>query len=75
MTRGDAAGLRVRHIDRAWGDKQNSTGMARNPDKPDATSFAELGDALSGFFDPEWYLSRYPDVATSGFEPMLHFVH
>jgi GT2 family glycosyltransferase/glycosyltransferase involved in cell wall biosynthesis len=49
--------------------------MARNPDKPDATSFAELGDALSGFFDPEWYLSRYPDVATSGFEPMLHFVH
>jgi GT2 family glycosyltransferase/glycosyltransferase involved in cell wall biosynthesis len=49
--------------------------MPRKPDKPDALSFAELGDALSGFFDPEWYLSRYPDVATSGFEPIHHFVH
>ena len=27
------------------------------------------------FFDPAWYLSRYPDVAASGTEPMHHFVH
>ena len=33
-----------------------------------AMSFANLGDALSGFFDPVWYLSRYPDVAASGTE-------
>ena len=23
---------------------------------------ADLGEALSGFFDPDWYLSRYPDI-------------
>ncbi len=44
-------------------------------DKPEAISLAGLGDALSGFFDPAWYLSRYPDVAASGAEPMHHFVH
>ena len=27
------------------------------------------------FFDPAWYLSRYPDVAASGTEPLHHFVH
>ena len=44
-------------------------------DKPEATPLAGLGDALSGFFDAAWYLSRYPDVAASGAEPMHHFVH
>ncbi len=41
----------------------------------EATSVADLGEALSGFFDPDWYLSRYPDVAASGTEPMHHYVH
>lgn len=28
----------------------------------------------SGQFDPGWYLQRYPDVAASGMDPLLHFV-
>ncbi len=28
----------------------------------------------SGLFDPEWYLSRYPDVATSGVDPIRHYL-
>jgi GT2 family glycosyltransferase/glycosyltransferase involved in cell wall biosynthesis len=43
--------------------------------KPEATSLADLGDALSSFFDADWYPSRYPDVAASGTDPMHHFVH
>ncbi len=49
--------------------------MPSSSDKPEAPSLADLGDALSGFFDPDWYLSRYPDVAASGSEPLHHFVH
>jgi hypothetical protein len=44
-------------------------------DDPEATPFTDLGGALSSFFDPAWYLSRYPDVAASGTEPLHHFVH
>ena len=49
--------------------------MPPSPDPPEATSVADLGEALTGFFDPDWYLSRYPDVAASGTEPMHHYVH
>jgi GT2 family glycosyltransferase/glycosyltransferase involved in cell wall biosynthesis len=49
--------------------------MASFPQRPDATSRADLGDALSSFFDPDWYLSRYPDIAGSGSDPLDHFVH
>ncbi|MDM7459642.1 MAG: glycosyltransferase family 2 protein [Paracoccus sp. (in: a-proteobacteria)] len=28
----------------------------------------------SGLFDPEWYLSRYPDVAQSHLEPIRHYI-
>ena len=49
--------------------------MPLSHDDPEATPFADLGDALSAFFDPDWYLSRYPDVAASGTEPLHHFVH
>jgi GT2 family glycosyltransferase/glycosyltransferase involved in cell wall biosynthesis len=35
----------------------------------------DLADALAGFFDAEWYLSRYPDVDASTHEPLHHFVH
>ncbi len=48
--------------------------MPPSSEKPEAMSLADLGDALSGFFDADWYLSRYPDVAASGSEPMHHFV-
>jgi GT2 family glycosyltransferase/glycosyltransferase involved in cell wall biosynthesis len=48
--------------------------MSRSPDSLKPTSFAELGDALRGFFDPEWYLSRYADVAASGSDPLHHFI-
>lgn len=30
--------------------------------------------AASGAFDPRWYLQRYPDVAESKADPLLHFV-
>ncbi len=49
--------------------------MPPTRDTPEATSVADLGDALSGFFDPDWYLSRYPDVGASGTEPLHHYVH
>ncbi len=49
--------------------------MPPSSDTPEATSVADLGEALAGFFDPDWYLSRYPDVAASGTEPLHHFVH
>ena len=49
--------------------------MPLSHDEPEATPFADLGGALSSFFDPAWYLSRYPDVAASGTEPLHHFVH
>src|SRR5690606_37437453 len=29
---------------------------------------------LSGYFDENWYLSEYPDVANSGIDPLKHFV-
>ncbi|MEJ0016324.1 MAG: glycosyltransferase [Acetobacteraceae bacterium] len=45
------------------------------PESPELTSLADLGEALGGFFDAEWYQSRYPDVAASGGEPLHHFVH
>jgi GT2 family glycosyltransferase/glycosyltransferase involved in cell wall biosynthesis len=48
--------------------------MPDSPDQLPATNHADLGDALSGFFDPDWYLSRYPDVASSGLEPVRHFL-
>jgi GT2 family glycosyltransferase/glycosyltransferase involved in cell wall biosynthesis len=41
------------------------------PDQPD---LAALGQILSGFFDAEWYRSRYPDVDTTGVDPMTHFL-
>jgi GT2 family glycosyltransferase len=49
--------------------------MPPPPDTPDATSIIDLGEALAGFFDPDWYVSRYPDVAASGSEPLHHYVH
>src|ERR1700722_3599424 len=49
--------------------------MPLSPELPEATSVADLGEALAGFFDPDWYLSRYPDVAASGTEAMHHYVH
>ena len=41
----------------------------------DHVSFAELEQVLTGFFDAEWYLNRYPDVETCGLEPVAHFIH
>ena len=28
----------------------------------------------SGFFDPQWYIDTYPDVASAGVQPLEHFV-
>ena len=49
--------------------------MPSASNKPEATPFADLGDALSGIFDQPWYLSRYPDVAASTTDGLHHFVH
>jgi GT2 family glycosyltransferase/glycosyltransferase involved in cell wall biosynthesis len=49
--------------------------MLPDPNHPKGSSFTELGDALAGFFDPDWYLARYPDVVGSGTDPLVHFVH
>ena len=35
-----------------------------------ATAIADLCDALAGFFDPDWYASRYPDIVAAGHEPL-----
>src|SRR5690348_8589688 len=49
--------------------------MPSSGERSEAKSFSDLGEALSGFFDPDWYLSRYPDIVASGLEPIHHFVH
>ncbi len=49
--------------------------MPPSYDTSDATAITRLGDALAGFFDPDWYLTRYPDIVGSGREPLQHFVH
>jgi GT2 family glycosyltransferase/glycosyltransferase involved in cell wall biosynthesis len=49
--------------------------MPPSYDTSEATAIVRLGDALAGFFDPDWYLTRYPDIVGSGREPLQHFVH
>ena len=29
----------------------------------------------AGFFDPAWYVSRYPDIAAVGIDPLYHFIN
>lgn len=48
--------------------------MPPSPEWPETTSFATLDEAFRGFFDPEWYISRYPDVGACGLEPLQHFL-
>ncbi|HEY7576884.1 MAG TPA: glycosyltransferase [Acetobacteraceae bacterium] len=45
-------------------------GPSHSKDAP----FAEFGEAFAGFFDPDWYVARYPDVVRSGTDPLVHFV-
>jgi hypothetical protein len=33
-----------------------------------------LGRLLSGFFNPEWYQARYPDIAAAQLDPLQHFI-
>ena len=49
--------------------------MPPSSDVPETNALAELGDALKGFFDAEWYGSRYTDVGASGANALSHFVH
>lgn len=30
--------------------------------------------SLEGFFDADWYLEKYPDIAAAGLDPLLHFI-
>jgi GT2 family glycosyltransferase/glycosyltransferase involved in cell wall biosynthesis len=54
---------------------QEPTGTPPFADTSETTAISDLSDALAGFFDPDWYLSRYPDIVASGHEPLQHFVH
>ena len=49
--------------------------MPTASDRPAATAIADLSSALAGFFDPDWYVSRYPDIVAAGQELLEHFVH
>ncbi len=49
--------------------------MLPDQDPSRRSALAEFGDALSGFFDPDWYVARYPDVVRSGTDPLVHFIH
>jgi glycosyltransferase involved in cell wall biosynthesis/GT2 family glycosyltransferase/SAM-dependent methyltransferase len=44
--------------------------LKNQPPRPDQA------DALAGspFFDPDWYLDRYPDVAAAGVSPSVHYL-
>jgi GT2 family glycosyltransferase/glycosyltransferase involved in cell wall biosynthesis len=57
------------------GGPDKPAGMSPDPSQPKGSPFVELGEALAGFFDPEWYVARYPDVVRSGTDPLVHFVH
>ena len=48
--------------------------MSLPPDNQDTTRLASLGQAFAGFFDAAWYMSRYPDVAAAGVDPLRHFL-
>lgn len=51
-----------------------SAGGTRMNGEPNANSVDEhYAIASSGFFDREYYLSRYPEVAASGLDPVTHF--
>src|ERR1700722_4266971 len=49
--------------------------MPPSHDEAEVTALADLGAALAGFFDPDWYVARYPDIVASGNDPLHHFVH
>src|SRR5579883_1949060 len=44
-------------------------------DDEDETAQSGMREALANFFDAEWYVSRYPDVAASGMLPLDHFIY
>ena len=33
-----------------------------------------LAESLRGFFDAEWYLGKYPDIAAAGLDPLEHYL-
>jgi FMN phosphatase YigB (HAD superfamily) len=46
--------------------------IRRNEQNPPAQAYAAI--TRSGLFDPEWYLSTYPDVAAAGGDPLGHYL-
>jgi GT2 family glycosyltransferase/glycosyltransferase involved in cell wall biosynthesis len=49
--------------------------MPPAPPLLDVSRLAALGKNLGGFFDPDWYAARYPDVLASGTDPLTHFLN
>lgn len=43
-----------------------------NPDLTEAE--AAIARSMHGFFDPEWYVTKYPDVVAAGLDPLRHFI-
>jgi GT2 family glycosyltransferase len=55
---------------------QDLFSMPPSPQQPDQPNMAMLGQILGrGFFDAQWYKSRYPDVISTGVDPMTHFLN
>jgi GT2 family glycosyltransferase/glycosyltransferase involved in cell wall biosynthesis len=56
----------------------NPTALTRNTAAANAAALNQAEDALAqsmrGFFDPDWYTARYPDILAAGLEPLRHFM-
>lgn len=35
---------------------------------------AAIARSMQGFFDPDWYVTKYPDVVAAGLDPLRHFI-
>src|SRR3954447_17897492 len=45
-----------------------------SPPPTDTPPEAALAQTMEGFFDPDWYLARYPDILAGGLTPIVHFI-
>ena len=55
--------------------RTTSRKMPPSSSQLDVSRLAALGKNLGGFFDPDWYAARYPDVVASGTDPVTHFLN
>lgn len=58
---------------RGWLVRKLVPGLIPPPPPPPDPRLAQI--EKSGLFDPAWYLRRYPDVATAGEHPTVHYYY